>query len=87
MDIKEEHFFSFDYDISNTNDTREASCNYTNTENSLTYGEMRMRDVSKVLNLLNTENTKICYDVGMGAGKISLQAFQEYRELTLLVGM
>jgi len=61
----------------------------TKTDSSLCFGEVLPEGVSKMLDKdhLHASSAKVLYDLGMGLGKLAMQAFLEYPNLDKVVGM
>eukprot|EP00638_Chattonella_subsalsa_P010550 CAMPEP_0117787184 /NCGR_PEP_ID=MMETSP0948-20121206/6252_1 /TAXON_ID=44440 /ORGANISM="Chattonella subsalsa, Strain CCMP2191" /LENGTH=405 /DNA_ID=CAMNT_0005616281 /DNA_START=171 /DNA_END=1385 /DNA_ORIENTATION=- len=59
------------------------------TKGSLLYGELLPRGVNKALgpNYLNAAKAKVVYDLGMGLGKVAMQAFLQFPNLTRVYGV
>lgn len=73
------------HDCLNKLDIKEAC----NTGNSLLYGEVLPQGVSDMLNSshLQARNSSSLFDLGMGTGKLALQAFLQYSSLRRVVGI
>ena len=56
---------------------------------SLLYGELLPRGVNKALDSvhLNGRKAKVLYDLGMGTGKVAIQAFLQFRNLRYVYGV
>jgi len=61
----------------------------TTTDSSLCFGEVLPDGVSKMLDNehLRASSSRILYDLGMGLGKLVMQAFLEYPSLEKIVGV
>jgi len=59
------------------------------TDSSLCFGEVLPRGVTKILdeNHLNCSEAKYFYDLGMGLGKLAMQAFLQFPNLEYVVGV
>jgi len=56
---------------------------------SLLYGELLPRGVNKALGSkhLNASSARTLFDLGMGIGKVVIQAFLQYRNLEFVYGV
>ena len=56
---------------------------------SLLYGELLPRGVNKAFgsNHLNTARARTLFDLGMGTGKVVIQAFLQHRNLEFVYGV
>lgn len=72
--------------LSLTEDDRETA---KTTRCSLLYGELLPRGVNKALasDHLNALSAKVLFDLGMGTGKVAIQAFLQFRNLQYVYGI
>lgn len=59
------------------------------TKGSLLYGELLPRGVNKALGpgRLGAHNASVLFDLGMGTGKVAIQSFIQFRNLTYVYGV
>ena len=59
------------------------------TKGSLLYGELLPRGVNKALgsDRLDACNASVLFDLGMGTGKVAIQSFVQFRNLTYVYGV
>ena len=63
--------------------------NAKNNKGSLLYGELLPRGANKAFGVrhLNCSDAKVLFDLGMGAGKVAVQAFVQFRNLEYVYGV
>jgi len=86
--------FKFRYHTSAPNDGKaciqqQERDNASNQRSSLLFGELLPEGVTKMFDQehLRAASSKILYDLGMGCGKLILQAFEEFPALEKVVGV
>eukprot|EP01083_Nonionella_stella_P082632 228120_1 len=86
--------FTFDFEICDESEAKvcissEEKKSAHENGNSLLYGEIMPRGISKLLDgdHLNCNNARVLCDLGMGFGKLILQAFIEFPHLTEVIGI